>query len=373
MAGDLQGKDRVEEASLDPSNSSERVSEYLAEVLEEPKERTDADRFIEEARSRVDARVAELKLTGKFPASKVDMMNRLYHQLLPKGTGKFVGDFEAAYKLTDRVAFMDVDVPTASRKPIVGIVKKALRLSMSWYLNYLAQQFNNFTSNLMRLLTVFDGRLSRLETELDRRSFPPLELLGETASVKVAQAAVEEVTTLLRGVAGRVCHLEAGVGDIAKALRSLGSNVYCVESRHMYIDLIESAGMELVIEEPSRHLNRVGDESLGALIVSGVVDRESNSDRVNLLQNCTSVLAPGGRLVLLLASEEAFDNPSNHLERDLSAGRPLAVDTWTFLLDLLGYVGTEVRTLNEEIGCIVTAHRGERRDSTKISGGARGE
>ena len=369
MAGDLQGRDRVEELSLDPANSNERVSEYLADKIEELKERSGAERFIDEARSRIDARVAELKLSGKFPASKIDRMNRLYHQLLPKGTGKYVGDFEAAYKLTDRVAFMDVDVPTESRKPVVGLVKKVLRLSMAWYLTYLAQQFNNFTSNLMRLLTVFDGRLSRLETELDRRSFPPLDLLGETVSVKIAQEAVDTVSSLLEGVTGRICHLEAADGVIAKALRAKGANVYCVETRHNFIDTIEAAGVELVIQTPSRHLNSVKAESLSGLVVSGVVDRASNNDRVDLLQNCATVLTPGSKLILLLASSSSFDDPSNHLEHDLSSGRPLAVETWTFLLDLLGFEDVQVFELPTASGTVVAATRSTKTTSSRAESG----
>lgn len=357
MAGDLQGRDRVEKLNLDPANSNERVSKYLVDKVESPKDKSDAERFIEEARTRIDSRVAELKLSGKFPASKIDRMNRIYHQLLPKGTGKYVGDFEAAYKLTDRVAFMDVDVPTESRKPVVGLVKKVLRLSMAWYLTYLAQQFNNFTSNLMRLLTIFDGRLSRMETELDRRSFPPLDLLGETVSIKVADSALEIVLSLIGDISGRICHLESGNGSVAKALGSKGCNVYCVETRHRFIDEVELAGIEVVIDQPIRHLNTVEEGSLAALVVSGVVDRASNSDRVDLLQNCATVLEPGARLVLLLASPASFDEPANHLEHDLSSGRPLAVETWTFLLDLLGFDEVKLFELPDSIGFVVTGSR----------------
>lgn len=357
MAGDLQGKDRVEKLNLDPTNSNERVSKYLVDKIEKPKDKSDAERFIEETRVRIESRVAELKLSGKFPASKVDRMNRIYHQLLPKGTGKYVGDFEAAYKLTDRVAFMDVDVPTESRKPVVGIVKKVLRLSMAWYLTYLAQQFNNFTSNLMRLLTIFDGRLSRMETELDRRSFPPLDLLGATASIKVTDSAVGIVSSLVGDISGRICHLESGNGSVAKALGSKGCNVYCVETRHQFIDEVESAGVEVVIDQPIRHLNTVKEGSLGALVVSGVVDRASNSDRVDLLQNCVTVLEPGARLVLLLASAGSFDDPANHLEHDLSPGRPLAVETWTYLLDLLGFDDVELFELPDAVGFVLTGKR----------------
>ncbi|MDA8277706.1 MAG: methyltransferase domain-containing protein [Actinomycetota bacterium] len=369
MAGDLQGKDRVEKLSLDPVNSNERVSEYLADKVETAREKSEAERFIDEARSRIEARVAELKLNGKFPASKIDRMNRIYQQLLPKGTGKYVGDFEAAYKLTDRVAFMDVDVPTESRKPIVGIVKKVLRLSMAWYLTYLAQQFNNFTSNLMRLVTVFDGRLNRIETELDRRSFPPLDLLGETVSVKVADAAIDVVAKLLSDTSGRICHLEAGSGGVAKALRDLGLNVYGVETRHKFIDAIEKAGVELVIEAPMRHLNTVKEKSLAAIVLSGVVDRASNNDRVDLLQNCATVLSPGSHLILLLASSSSFDDPSNHIEHDLSTGRPLAVETWTFLLDLLGFDEVRIVELDDDLGSVVTAKRSSVVGANKIISG----
>ncbi|MDA8196613.1 MAG: hypothetical protein M0019_05300 [Actinomycetota bacterium] len=371
MAGDLQGKDRVEELSLDPVNSSERVNEYLAEKTDKPKDKSEAERFIDEARSRIEQRVAELKLSGKFPASKIDRMNRIYHELLPKGTGKYEGDFEAAYKLTDRVAYMDVDVPTESRKPIVGLVKKVLRLSMAWYLTYVSQQFNNFTSHLMRLITVFNVRLSRLEAELDRRSFPPLKFLGDTASLKVVDEATKTVSSLLQDTSGRICHLEAGTGSLAKALREVGLNVYCVETRDNYVDAIEAQGIEVVIESPNLHLNSVAAESLSGLIVSGVVDRASNSDRVELLQNCHFVLAPGSLLVLLLASSEVFDDPSNHLEHDLSDGRPLAVETWTFLLDILGFEEIQVQSLPNLAGSVVSGRRSIKAKGTKLDREAR--
>jgi hypothetical protein len=81
-------------------------------------------------------------------------------------------DARAAMDAVDHFADIDVDVPTASRFPLVGWVKWAIKRLIGWYLGYFGRQLTRFAlavTNLADILVERDEERSREVATLTER------------------------------------------------------------------------------------------------------------------------------------------------------------------------------------------------------------
>jgi hypothetical protein len=353
-----------ETSKVDPEFSSERVQGYLAEavaITNESTETAEALAFVEEMQAKIDSRVKTLRASGAYPPSLLARVNGYYESLKPIGSGHSKADFEKILLITDRVAYMDVDVPTGSSKPGVSYVKKVLRMAMAWYLNYMAQQFNNFTSNLMRLLTVVDHRLTALEEKAVTIESPKLDIVGVTASLVLHASLVDEIVGELTNVNGRILVAEFGRAQVLEALASEKKDFYGIETRTEFLDLGELASYDVRQSSVLEHLMAVGNSSLDGLVVSGIVDRGSIQEKTALLFGAKRVLNQGSKLILVSSTMEHFSKVENHMEFDLSIGRPFSSSTWTSILTKLGFSHVKVVEAKDGCGYLVIAN------NTKVS------
>jgi hypothetical protein len=84
-------------------------------------------------------------------------------------------DARAAMDAVDHFADLDIDVPTASRFPLVGLLKRAIKRLIGWYLGYFGRQLTTFAlavTNLADILVERDeersGELARLAQRVER-------------------------------------------------------------------------------------------------------------------------------------------------------------------------------------------------------------
>jgi hypothetical protein len=81
-------------------------------------------------------------------------------------------DARAAMEAVDHFADLDVDVPTASRFPLVGLLKRAIKRLIGWYLGYFGRQLTTFAlavTNLADILVERDEERSREMAHLAER------------------------------------------------------------------------------------------------------------------------------------------------------------------------------------------------------------
>ena len=332
---------------FDHENSAARVEQYLAQAVADgdatPSDvEIDAQSYVAQIQRQLDAEVSELRALGKYPPSLLARVKKYYATLLPPGSSTTARDFDTAFKLTDRVAYIDIDVPTASKKPGVAFVKRSLRMLMAWYLNYVAQQFNNFSSNLIRLLGIIDARISRLEERFEATAIEPLGLMATTSSIDAQLEMSADVVKILAGTKGRILVAECATGQIIEALCEAGLDAYGIDTRSRYLDHLELQNIEVRNAGTIEHLAKIGQSSLQALVLSGITDRSSNSDRIAALFQAKRVLAQGATLLVVCAGEDAFARVENHLERDLSPGRPYSPQTWLAVADFLTFANVEI-------------------------------
>ena len=331
--------DKSTSEEFGPEASTDRVEEYLEFAAEPEPEPEDAEAraYMHSLELRIEAEVARLRSEGKYPPSLARRVRTYYRTLLPDGAASGERDFDAVFKTLDRIAYMDVDVPTASSKPGVAFVKRSLRTLMAWYLNYLAQQFNNFATNLVHLLGIADVRIAALESRFDTSAFRATGLLAATAAAKAQAATAARVAEALSGTRGRVLVAECADGTLLAGLGEAGLNAYGVESHRELLQAAEARNLELREGGTLEHLAGVGPGSLAALVLSGIVDRDTVNNRVAALAHARRVLEEDAALVLVCTSADDFEDPGNRIEADLSPGRPFAAETWEFLLAKLGF------------------------------------
>jgi hypothetical protein len=72
-------------------------------------------------------------------------------------------DAGAAVEAVQELSVIDLEVPTASRVPAARVVKKAVKRSVAWYLDYFGRQVSAFGQSVANLSLVLLDRTERVE------------------------------------------------------------------------------------------------------------------------------------------------------------------------------------------------------------------
>jgi hypothetical protein len=180
-------------------------------------------------------------------------------------------------------------------------------------------------------LIYLSARVDELETERRRRDEPvdaPAQLVPAFDASPWGPAIVAELGK------GPVLHAECGEGGLLDALAAAGLSARGVEPRGDLAWEAARRGHEVTVGDPLERLGAVAGGSLGALVLSGVIDRAPLASLVALIERAAVVLEPGATLVVVGAGPDAVLPPG---ARDLSPGRPLHAETWGVLLERAGF------------------------------------
>jgi SAM-dependent methyltransferase len=158
------------------------------------------------------------------------------------------------------------------------------------------------------------------------------------------------VASLLAGSEGRVLHAECGNGWLVQALTDAGCDVYGVDADRAAVPI--DSELELRVDDPLDHLGVLPDGALGALVVSGIVDRFPAPALTSLVSLARARVAPGGRFVVVGTDPRTWRAGVDPVLADLSPGRPLYAETWSHLLSAHGFadVGAESGAVTDVIG-----------------------
>lgn len=304
--------------------------------------------FIEKIELQIKEEVRAKRSQGAFPPGFERRLKTLFQNLVPPGAGNSRRDFEALLRSSDRAAYFDIDVPIASQKPGVAAIKRLLRTTQAWYLNYLAQQLNNFTTNLMRLLYVFDSRLNKLEESTVSRTrvrsggdFMP-GFYPETDTFS------ENVVAAVKNLSARVLVADCGDGYLVWRLREAGADSYGVDSFGQDLENPFKPNLDLRWQDLNEHFNEVADGALAGILLQGSIDLLPPDEKLNLITSAERVLGPRGTIVLLSADPTFFDSsPRVAIHRDLAPGRPFAPETWQHVLARLGFTEISISRFGE--------------------------
>jgi SAM-dependent methyltransferase len=313
---------------------------------EQPTENLDAAgraSYLAEVMADIDAEVKKRRASGDLPAGLERELDELFLEFSPVGMqGK--ARLRETLALVDGAAYIDIAVPVLSNKAVGVYIKRLIRKSLNWYMNYVVHQITRFAWSVTRVLHLVVDHIDDLEATVDSLRAPELP---ESAVPVVdagtswwAPTAIESV----RGVSGRVLHAECGNGSLVEALVGAGIDAYGVEPNEVTVEPGIEKGLDVRAESILDHLQVVSEEALGAIIVSGPVQWLHANDRQRLVQLTSSRLAVGGVLVLQSITPEAWQRSAPSLVTDLAPGRPLHAATWSHLLAGQGVKSVAVHT-----------------------------
>lgn len=287
----------------------------------------------------IDAEVRRRREEGDYPPGFERELDALFDRFAPPSVSE---DFDVVLERADQHAFVDVDVPVASRIPGGTLVKKVLRRLMVWFVQHVARQVTAFASTVVRAVRLLGRRVDRLEAAVPG-SDP--RVLDVAASLPRPDHSGWDRTVvgLLDRTPGRVAVADCGDARLLRGLVGAGIDAYGVEPRVDLADEAAAGGLEVRADDTLAHLRAVPEGALGGLVLVDVVERRPVGDLLELADLAASRLAPGGRLVLVSATPAGRADGAGPWVSDLAPFRPLHAATWERLLAERGLADLETR------------------------------
>ncbi len=182
------------------------------------------------------------------------------------------------------------------------------------------------------------ARVAALEARLAAQD-RPVEGAAWLAPARELGDWVEPVSShvLARTPGGDVVHADCGEGGLLEALTGAGAAAHGVEPRGAVALRAIERGCSVTIGEASEHLAGRAAESLGGIVLSGVVDRLPLHALLPLLVQSRRALAHDAPLVIVSEPGTATGS-RGPVAVDLIEGRPLHAATWELLLGRAGFV-----------------------------------
>lgn len=272
----------------------------------------------------IDAEVRLRRESGDLPADFERELDLAFARFAP--VHAIGDDFDQVLERAEQSTFVDVLAPTQSAQPLVGHVKRVIRKIIIWEVRYVAQQVSGFSAAITRAVRLLGRRVDALE----QISPAPARLRAVGAAATPLDAARwgATVVSALHGTAGRVLHAECGDGALVARLSDAGFDAYGVDP----VEQAAPAGVEVRTDEALDHLAALDDGALGAVVLSGCVERLPVGALVELAAAAVAKVAPGGTVVVLSADPRYWERGRPPLEADLAGGRPLRGETWCHLL-----------------------------------------
>ncbi|MCU1459478.1 MAG: hypothetical protein JWL73_3570 [Actinomycetia bacterium] len=285
-----------------------------------------------ELMAEIDAEVRARRAAGDIPAGFERELDALFARFSPSGTGD---DFTTVLDRAEHDAFIDADPPLGSAKRGGLVVKKGVRAAVGWYLQYVTQQVATFGTMTVRAVRILGERVERLEAASGSAAVAA-EAAKLAPSTPVAPF-TPQIVARVTGAPGRVLHADAGTGELLVALADAGIDAYGVEPRDVALVPPADARLEIRADDVVGHLRAIADATLGAVVLSGVVDIAPVGELLELAQLVAAKVAPGGAMVVVSADPRSWGRGRSSVESDLAPGRPLHAETWVRLLSERGF------------------------------------
>src|SRR4051812_16447149 len=280
--------------------------------------------------SEIEEEVRRKRATGELPADFERELDSVFARYAPVGALDL--HFDQLLEKIDATT-LDTIAPLESSRPLVPQLKLVVRKAIGWYVRYIANQLSATMAGLSRALRLLGNRVDVLEASAPR-------LAADAALVTVGgdlSTWYDLVVAETRAVSGRVLHAECGTGDLVAHLVEAGIDAYGLDRDD---DVVLEAGarsLDVRAADVADHLKVLDPESLGAVVLSGCIDRLGLGAQIALADLASAKLAVGGRLIVLGTDPGAWGRAQSAVAADLAPGRPLHPETWLALLERRGF------------------------------------
>ena len=135
--------------------------------------------YLAEVMADIDAEVKRRRASGDLPAGLERELDELFLEFSPVGMqGK--ARLRETLALVDGAAFVDTAVPVLSNKAVGVYVKRLIRKSTSWYMNFVVHQIVRFAWSVSRMLHLVVDHIEDLEATVDAHAGPGAARVGRT-------------------------------------------------------------------------------------------------------------------------------------------------------------------------------------------------
>jgi hypothetical protein len=223
--------------------------------------------------------VARRRAAGEYPDA---LLRRIHYEINPADDDP-----------PELLAAVGTPRAIASARPVLGpaivFLKRALRRSLSWYVQPIANDQTRFNVAVLRELRAMQRRLDRVRARWGPPQSQPFSPRSEPAIAARADALLHALGE------PRAPILVAGVPDgVRERLRARLASFE-----------VRSAA------DPFDALERAADASLGAAVLVGVFARVTRRELLELVPSVARTLRPGGVMVF-----DAIDRPPSLAEDD---------------------------------------------------------
>jgi hypothetical protein len=295
----------------------------------------DADSGIDlqQVRREIEAEVRARRARGEYPPGFEREMDALFARFAPP---EVTEDFDAALARAEEDVAVDPVIPTASRNPAFGLVKRIVAKVIGWYHVWLAQcltAFGAVLTNALRLLGRRVDELERATYDIARARATGHAVLPVRDDSTWASTVVEG----LRACDGRIAVVECGSGALLSELMDARLDAYGVEPRAEVAEDAVDRGLEVRVDDGREHLRHVAEHSLDAVVLRGFVEGTPVGELLGIVDLAATCIRDEGRLVVCSLTGDAWGSGVTAVEADLSAGRPLHPETWETVLPQQGF------------------------------------
>ncbi len=307
--------------------------------------------------SRVLAEIEEearlIKASGRIAPGYEAKVASAFEEMVPGGVSST--ELARALRSLDEASVIRGDIPVEEQSSAIRFGKRLLRKSMAWYMRFLAGQVGAMGQANLRIIRLLVERIEELERRVPPGLPRQVGLLDEEESFPDLSAWAGIVVSRMAGSGGRILHAEAGRGQLLDEMCNAGLDAYGVEPVQAAADRLVSRGLDVWADDPAFHIERVGYGSLGGVVLSGMVDRESPTRIFRILVETRERLRPGCSLVVLATSPKT---PIVSARVELSDGKAMHARAWKALLSAAGF--EEVEELTAPSGSPVVGVAGVR-------------
>jgi hypothetical protein len=206
--------------------------------------------------------------------------------------------------------------------------------------------FDEAMGHIIEAFRFLHARVSTLEARLGTQD-APLDGAAWLTPARALGVWVDPVAAFVRDRApgGDVVHADCGDGALVRTLNEASGAGPALAARGVEprgavaLGALEH-GCAVTVSEVDEHLASLADASLGAVVLSGVVDRLALHALLPLLSQCRRTLAPGAPIVVVSEAPAELARRDT-VSREVIDGRSLHQQTWELLLARTGFEGVQ--------------------------------